>query len=286
MSAAGWAAFGKAFENIGTTTAGLMLKDISDQKRLDEELRREERYMDRLQAQEDHKVSLAERLAEEKKQKVLADVAASIKQADEIGVKRTSKELTGLDQPSEETLETVRNMPAEARKAYEKSGLLSTAKHPELQRADDLYQGSLEAGAGKEVTDAYAKAKSQVLAEIEVNRRAAKDKEDADLKLRAEDRRDRALAQALSRSGDDETTLTRNMKRIMKETGWTAEETLRYLNQAKTPGESYSQKEKTDPNTGQKSTETTRRGSGKPPETPEALSAPPAGKPWLRYQSK
>jgi hypothetical protein len=59
---------------------------------------------------------------------------------------------------------------------------------------------------------------------------------------------------------------------------WSADKILSYMNQSKTPGESYSQTESVDPLTGKPVVKTTRKGSG----SPDAPAAASAGKPWER----
>lgn len=59
---------------------------------------------------------------------------------------------------------------------------------------------------------------------------------------------------------------------------WSADKILSYMNQSKTPGESYSQTESVDPLTGKPVVKTTRKGSG----SPGAPAASSTGKPWER----
>jgi hypothetical protein len=72
---------------------------------------------------------------------------------------------------------------------------------------------------------------------------------------------------------------TQQFDKIKKEApGWSAEQILTYMNQAKTPGESYSQTESVDPLTKDVIVKTTRKGSG----SPAAPSTSSTSKPWER----
>lgn len=86
------------------------------------------------------------------------------------------------------------------------------------------------------------------------------------------------LRAQLAASGASHTQLTafeRNFDKIRREMPHlSAREILDELNRAKSPGDSYSQTEETDPLTGEKKTKTVRKGSGQPPgPSPEKLDA-------------
>jgi hypothetical protein len=74
-----------------------------------------------------------------------------------------------------------------------------------------------------------------------------------------------AMIARMGSSNANVSAFVQNFDKIKRETGWDSNKVLDYMNAAKQRGDEWSQTEKTDPLTGEKVVETTRKGAGDPP---------------------
>lgn len=187
MGAGLLAGLGKGIAAAGSSFGDLMIRremqreaDARAERRaLDAEAREDQRYKNRLQLTED--------MEEAKRKRAVEQTVQAIERGQEIGTQRDATGLLGLANTlpqgelsgtmSEADLETIRNMPEEARRIYQESGAIST-RDRRLQSADDMIQGAMESGAGSTVIEAFEKKRTAVLNEIKEENKVAKEEAD------------------------------------------------------------------------------------------------------------
>lgn len=213
MSGLIWSALGQSVANAGSTIGGMMLRDIDDQRKREDEERREKRVIeaeDRREAAALKRLEEADRIKaerdakreEELQQRVIKDTAAARTRGQEIGRAREAVAYDKLAESSalageqgdvpltkEQLAAFGRKDPSIARQ-YRDMGLIDqnlplNAQERRLRGAEDDLTGAMESGAHSSVIKGFQEIRKGVLDEI---REENKSKADA-ARQEATDRR-------------------------------------------------------------------------------------------------
>lgn len=227
MSGLIWSALGQSVANAGSTIGGMMLRDIDDQRKREDEERREARARDaeeRREAAAIKRMEEADRIKserdaareEELQKRVIKDTAAARARGQEIGRAREAAAYDKLAESSalageqgdvpltKEQLATVsRENPSIARQ-YRGMGLIDqnlplSAQERRMQGAQDDLAGAMETGAHSSVIKGFQEIRKGVLDEIreenkDAQTRAREERMDAENR-----RRDERFAQSEAR---------------------------------------------------------------------------------------
>lgn len=220
MSGLIWSALGQSVANAGSTIGGMMLRDIDDQRKREDEERREARAREaeeRREAAAIKRMEEADRIKserdatreEELQKRVIKDTAAARARGQEIGRARESAAYDKLAESSalasgqgdfsltkEQLAALSRENPSIARQ-YRGMGLIDqnlplSAQERRLRGAEDELAGAMETGAHSSVIKGFQEIRKGVLDEIrEENRNKAEDARQAatDRRLDQIDRR-------------------------------------------------------------------------------------------------
>lgn len=216
MSGFIWGAMGNAIANSGSSVAGMMMKDIEDQRRQAEEDRKEAAYLRRMEEADRLKSDRERARDEELQQRIIRDQNASRVRAGEIARNREEQQLNtdaarlaqasssiSGDAPSttaEQFKEMLRKDPS-LRDQFAKTGLINrnlTGQEREYQDAKDLGEAALAVGAHSSVINAYAKLRSDVLDKIKEDNRDAASRRRDDRADQREERLGQQFTQTLA----------------------------------------------------------------------------------------
>lgn len=160
-----WAGLGQGIANAGQSVGNAMMKKISDEEAMARLEKQAELADQRAEAKD-----LRKEQREEAKAKLDGEnYSAALKAAEDMPAKRDAGLLSrasGMELSPEE-METVKNMPPEARKAYEESGMLKPRGDERLQQADDAIEAAGSKGASSNVMKLLRDKKTETLKAIE-----------------------------------------------------------------------------------------------------------------------
>lgn len=195
MSGMIWSALGQGLANVGGTVSGLMMKDIEDRRRREEEDRKEANYVKRLEEADRVKAERDAAREEALQQRVIKESQAARTRAGEVGAAREEQRLTqdaerlaaasasiAGDSPSttaEQFKQMLKDNP-KLRDLYAGTGVVGrnlTADDQRIQAASDLAQAAMDIGAHSSVIKAYQADRDATLKEIRERRR--EDRSDA-----------------------------------------------------------------------------------------------------------
>ncbi len=210
MSGMIWSALGGAVANAGNTIGGMMMRDIEDRRRREEEDRKEANYIKRLEEADRIKSERDAAREEALQQRVIKDSQAARARAGEIGAAREEQMLnqdaerlarasasiegSAPSTTAEQFKQMLKDNP-KLRDLYAGTGVVGrnmTADEQRLQSSSDLSQAAMEIGAHSSVIKAYQADRDATLKEIrEKNERARQerreDRADAREERRAEE---------------------------------------------------------------------------------------------------
>lgn len=215
MSGFIWSALGNAVANSGSSVAGMMMRDIEDQRRVEAEDRREASALRRMEEADRLKTERERTAAEDLQQRIIRDQAAARTRAGEMARTREEQQLEADaarlaaasgsiagDAPStsaEQFKEMLRKDPS-LRDQFAKTGLVGrnlTASEREFQEAKDLGEAAMAVGAHSSVINAYSKLRSDVLEKIRDENRAERDRRRDDRADAREERLGQQFTQTL-----------------------------------------------------------------------------------------
>lgn len=188
MSGLIWSSLGQSVANAGSAIGGMMLRDIDDQRKREDEERREARAREadeRREAAAIKRIEEADRVKaerdakreEELQQRVIKDTAAARTRGQEIGRAREAAAYDKLAESSELagdvplTKEQLRDLPPELKRQYRGMGLIDqnlplSAQERRLRGAEDDLTGAMETGAHSSVIKGFQEIRKGVLDEI------------------------------------------------------------------------------------------------------------------------
>jgi len=210
-----WSALGQGLANVGGTVSGLMMRDIEDQRRREEEDRKEANYIKRLEEADRIKSERDAAREEALQQRVIKDSQAARTRAGEIGAAREEQRLTqdaerlaaasasiAGDSPSttaEQFKQMLKDNP-KLRDLYAGTGVVGrnlSADEQRLQSASDLSQAAMDIGAHSSVIRAYQADRDATLKEIrEKNERARQERREDRADAREDRRAEEGRVQA------------------------------------------------------------------------------------------
>lgn len=193
MSGFIWSAMGNAVGNAGNAISGMMMRDIEDQRRREEEDRKEANYIKRLEEADRIKSERDQAREEALQQRVIKDTQKARARGQEIGRAREAAAYDRLAESSalageqgdialskEQLAEFSRQNPSIARQ-YQSMGLIDrnlpiTAQQRRLQSAEDEIAGAMETGAHSSVIKGFQDIRRGVLEEIREENKDARDR--------------------------------------------------------------------------------------------------------------
>lgn len=195
MSGMIWSALGQGLANVGGTVSGLMMKDIEDRRRREEEDRKEANYVKRLEEADRVKAERDAAREEALQQRVIKESQAARTRAGEVGAAREEQRLTqdaerlaaasasiegsSPSTTAEQFKQMLKDNP-KLRDLYAGTGVVGrnlTADDQRIQAASDLAQAAMDIGAHSSVIKAYQADRDATLKEIRERRR--EDRSDA-----------------------------------------------------------------------------------------------------------
>lgn len=207
MSGMIWSALGGAVANAGNTIGGMMMRDIEDQRRREEEDRKEANYIKRLEEADRIKSERDTAREEALQQRVIRESKEAQTRAGEIRSAREEQQLTqdaerlarasasiegSAPSTSAEQFKQMLKDNPKLRDLYAGTGVIGrslTEDQQRLQASSDLSQAAMEIGAHSSVIRAYQADREATLKEIREKNVEEGRKADRDRAERAEDRR-------------------------------------------------------------------------------------------------
>jgi len=202
-----WSALGQGLANVGGTVSGLMMRDIEDQRRREEEDRKEANYIKRLEEADRIKSERDAAREEALQQRVIKDSQAARTRAGEIGAAREEQRLTqdaerlaaasasiegsAPSTTAEQFKQMLKDNP-KLRDLYAGTGVVGrnlSADEQRLQSASDLSQAAMDIGAHSSVIRAYQADRDATLKEIRDKNERARQERREDRADAREDRR-------------------------------------------------------------------------------------------------